>query len=63
LAQQRATQVELEDNRRQVGELAKSKKKLQSEIANLRDRLEVELMAKNDESSGLSWSPLMEESS
>ncbi|CAL1710675.1 unnamed protein product [Somion occarium] len=48
-AQQRAAHVELEDQRRQVQELSHSKKQLQSEIADLKDRLEVEMMAKNDE--------------
>jgi myosin protein heavy chain len=51
LIQQRTVQVELEDYRSQVSELGRSKKQLQTEIADLKDRLEVELIAKNDESS------------
>ena len=50
-AQQRAAHVELEDQRRQVQELTQSKKQIQAELADLKDRLEVELMAKNEESS------------
>ncbi|KAF8514982.1 nonmuscle myosin heavy chain b [Gautieria morchelliformis] len=49
LAQQRATLTELEDHRRQVLELSQSKKQLQVENADLKDRLEVELLAKNEE--------------
>ncbi|KAI0794866.1 myosin II heavy chain [Abortiporus biennis] len=49
-AQQRASNVELEDQRRQVQELSQSKKDLQAELADLKDRLEVELLAKNEES-------------
>lgn len=48
-AQQRAANVELEDQRRQVQELSSSKKQLQSEIADLKDRLEMEIIAKNEE--------------
>jgi myosin heavy chain 9/10/11/14 len=57
LAQQRATLTELEDHRRQVLELSQSKKQLQVENADLKDRLEVELLAKNEEI-GKSFSPL-----
>lgn len=48
-AQQRAANVELEDQRRQVQELTQSKKQIQAELADLKDRLEVEMMAKNEE--------------
>ncbi|THH01623.1 hypothetical protein EW026_g1099 [Hermanssonia centrifuga] len=48
-AQQRAANVESEDQRRQVQELSQAKKQLQSEIADLKDRLEMEIIAKNDE--------------
>ena len=41
--------MELEDQRRQVQELSQSKKQLQSELADLKDRLEREIIAKNDE--------------
>ncbi|QRV93317.1 Myosin head (motor domain) [Ceratobasidium sp. AG-Ba] len=50
LAQQRAAQIEVEDNRRQVTELNQSKKQLMVEVANLKERLEMEVMAKNEES-------------
>ncbi|KAK7689538.1 hypothetical protein QCA50_007330 [Cerrena zonata] len=50
-AQQRAAQVELEDQRRQVQELSSSKKQLQSELSEFKDRLEIEIMAKNEEAS------------
>ncbi|CAE6451317.1 unnamed protein product [Rhizoctonia solani] len=49
LAQQRAAQVEADDNRRQVSELNQSKKTLMVEVANLKDRVEMETMAKNEE--------------
>ncbi|KAG8951087.1 hypothetical protein FRC04_006746 [Tulasnella sp. 424] len=49
LAQQRSAQLELEDNRRQVVELNQSKKQLQSQVADLRERLEVEALAKTRE--------------
>ncbi|OBZ78198.1 Myosin-11 [Grifola frondosa] len=49
LVQQRAATVELEDQRRQVQELTTTRKQLQSEIADLKDRLETELVAKNEE--------------
>ncbi|KAF8754802.1 TRAFAC class myosin-kinesin ATPase superfamily Myosin family [Rhizoctonia solani] len=51
LAQQRAAQVEADDNRRQVAELNQAKKTLMVEVANLKDRIEMETMAKNEESS------------
>ena len=41
--------MELEDQRRQVQELSQSKKQLQKEVAELKDRLEVEIIAKNEE--------------
>ena len=50
-AQQRAANIELEDQRRQVQELTQYKKQIQGELADLKDRLEVEMMAKNEESS------------
>jgi len=43
--------LELEDQRRQVQELSKSKKQLENEVSELRDRLELEVMAKNEEAS------------
>ncbi|KAH8096877.1 nonmuscle myosin heavy chain b [Cristinia sonorae] len=49
-AQQRAAQVELEDQRLQVQELSQSKKQLQSELADVKDRLEVEMITRNEES-------------
>ena len=51
LIQQRTAQVELEDYRSQVNELSRSKKQLQTELAELKDQLEIELMGKNEESS------------
>lgn len=41
--------MELDDHRHQVKELTHSKKKLQVEIANLKDKLEIEFMAKKEE--------------
>ncbi|KAH9914424.1 nonmuscle myosin heavy chain b [Fomitopsis serialis] len=49
VVQQRAAAVELEDQRRQVQELLTAKKQMQTEIADLKDRLEVEIVAKNGE--------------
>ncbi|KAF9519353.1 hypothetical protein BS47DRAFT_1337113 [Hydnum rufescens UP504] len=49
LAQQRAAQTELEDHRRQVTELLQSKQHLQTTVADLKDRLEREFIAKNEE--------------
>ncbi|KAH7091794.1 hypothetical protein BKA62DRAFT_84948 [Auriculariales sp. MPI-PUGE-AT-0066] len=49
LAQQRTTQTELEDQRRQVQELLQSRKRLQAQLAEMTDRVELEVMAKNDE--------------
>lgn len=51
LAQQRAALTELEDNRRQVHELSQSKKQLQADLTDFKDRLEVELLSKNEEMS------------
>ena len=51
VVQQRAGQLELEDQRRQVQELSKSKKQLENEVSELRDRLELEVIAKNEEAS------------
>lgn len=47
--QQRAAQLELEDRRRQVQELAQAKKQLETEVSDLKDRLELEVIAKNEE--------------
>jgi myosin protein heavy chain len=41
--------LELEDQRRQVQELSKAKKQLENEVSELRDRLELEVIAKNEE--------------
>ncbi|KZT01711.1 uncharacterized protein LAESUDRAFT_717304 [Laetiporus sulphureus 93-53] len=46
--QQRTANVELEDQHRQVQELLLAKKQMQSEIADLKDRLELEIVAKNE---------------
>ena len=51
LIQQRTAQVELEDYCSQVNKLSRSKKQLQTELAKLKDQLEIELMGKNEESS------------
>ena len=51
VVQQRAAQLEMEDQRRQVQELSKAKKQLENEVSELRDRLELEVIAKNDEGS------------
>jgi cell division protein FtsB len=51
VVQQRAAQLELEDQRRQVQEFSKAKKQLENEVSELRDRLELEVIAKNDEAS------------
>lgn len=63
MVQQRAAHVELEDQRHQVKELSVSKKQLQSQVAELKDRLEVELMAKNEEISmslvDMHWAALL----
>ena len=42
--------MELEDQRRQVQELTSSKKQLQTELTDLKDRLEMEIISKNEES-------------
>ena len=47
--QQRAAQIEVEDQRRQVQELSAAKKQLQAEVTNLKERLDAEVLAKNDE--------------
>ena len=49
LVQQRAAQMEVEDQRRQVQELTASKKQLQNEVNTLKERLDAEILAKNDE--------------
>jgi myosin protein heavy chain len=51
VVQQRAAQLELEDQRRQVQELSKAKKQLETEVSELRDRLELEVITKNEEAS------------
>lgn len=51
VVQQRAAQLELEDQRRQVQELSKARKQLENEVSELRDRLELEVIAKNEEAS------------
>jgi hypothetical protein len=53
VVQQRAAQLELEDQRRQVQELSKAKKQFENEVSELRDRLELEVIAKNEEASEL----------
>ena len=53
VVQQRAAQLELEDQRRQVQEHSKAKKQLENEVSELRDRLELEVIAKNEEASEL----------
>lgn len=53
VVQQRAAQLELEDQRRQVQELSKAKKQLENEVSELRDRHELEVIAKNEEASEL----------
>lgn len=45
--------TELEDQRRQVQELSKSKIQLQADLSDYKDRLEIELLAKNEEISML----------
>ena len=47
--QQCAAQIEVEDQRRQVQELSAAKKQLQAEVTNLKERLDAEVLAKNDE--------------
>jgi myosin heavy chain 9/10/11/14 len=49
--QQRASQLELEDQRRHLQELGQAKKQLEAEVSSLKDRLELEVIAKNEESS------------
>ena len=49
VVQQRSAQVELEDHRRQLQELSQTKKQLQADVTDLKDRLEVETMSKNEE--------------
>ena len=49
VVQQRAAQMEVEDARRQVQELTASKKQLQGEVNTLKERLDAEILAKNDE--------------
>ena len=51
VVQQRAAQLDLEDQRRQVQELSKAKKQMENEVSELRDRLELEAMSRNEEAS------------
>ena len=41
--------MEVEDQRRQVQELTAAKKQLQTEVSALKERLDAEVLAKNDE--------------
>ena len=41
--------MEVEDQRRQVQELTASKKQVQGEVNTLKERLDAEILAKNDE--------------
>jgi DNA anti-recombination protein RmuC len=52
VVQQRNAQAEVEDSRRQIQELGQIRKQLQRELADVKDRLEAELAAKNEEASG-----------
>lgn len=47
--QQRAAQIGVEDQRRQVQELSTAKKQLQAEVTSLKERLDAEILSKNDE--------------
>ncbi|KAH9992006.1 nonmuscle myosin heavy chain b [Russula compacta] len=47
--QQRGAQAEVEGSRHQIQELGQIRKQLQRELANVKDRLEAELAAKNEE--------------
>jgi hypothetical protein len=58
LAQQRAAQTELEDHRRQLTELLQSKQHLQTTVADMKDRLEREFIAKNEETGTRRSSPM-----
>jgi myosin protein heavy chain len=51
VVQQRSAQAEVEDSRRQIQELSQIRKQLQRELADVKDRLEAELAAKNEEAS------------
>ena len=57
VVQQRNAQAEVEDNRRQIQDLNRIRKQLQRELVDVKDRLETELAAKNEEASE-SLSPL-----
>jgi myosin heavy chain 9/10/11/14 len=59
MAQQRTNQIELEDNQQQVKELTHAKKQLQAELSSLKDRLEVESLAKSGEASKPSYFPFL----
>ena len=52
VVQQRNAQAEVEDSRRQIQDLGQIRKQLQRELADVKDRLEAELAAKNEEASG-----------
>ncbi|KAH9994666.1 nonmuscle myosin heavy chain b [Russula vinacea] len=49
VVQQRNAQAEVEDNRRQIQDLNRIRKQLQRELVDVKDRLETELAAKNEE--------------
>ena len=51
VVQQRTAQAEVEDSRRQIQELGQIRKQLQREVTEVKDRLEAELAAKNEEAS------------
>lgn len=51
VVQQRNAQAEVEDNRRQIQDLNRIRKQLQRELVGVKDRLETELAAKNEEAS------------
>ena len=51
VVQQRTAQAEVEDNRRQIQDLNRTRKQLQRELVDVKDRLETELAAKNEEAS------------
>ena len=57
VVQQRSAQAEVEDSRRQIQELGQTRKHLQRELTDVKDRLEAELAAKNEETSRPFLSP------
>lgn len=50
--QQRSAQAEVENSRRQIQELGQIRKQLQRELVDVRDHLEIEIAAKDEEASG-----------